>query len=325
MDLTVNELITAVRDQLDETNTTNVTDAQILAALNRGQRKGTNIIARKYDSLFVNYTTTTMTSGTRNYTIPAAAYGKRLEKVEVLDSNQNIAWDVQRISFHKTTQYSNSSTSDRPYYYAIKKNEILLYPTPSSSKTIRLWYQDRPETLVTSQGRITSYTDSTTDTIIVDTLGSDLTTDTTDGFNAYINVIDYNTGDIKGSMQISAINTTTKQITLKSSGLTRSTVLGRTISTSLPSDIAVDDYICIVTGTCMPEIPGAYTDYLMQYAVVDIRRRLGENTTEEFAALKDLEAEIQSMWKGREMSHRVRKASTAWGYGLGTSLRRLLS
>jgi hypothetical protein len=47
MSLTVSELITEVRDQLDEVNTLNVTDAQILAALNRGQRKGTNIITRK--------------------------------------------------------------------------------------------------------------------------------------------------------------------------------------------------------------------------------------------------------------------------------------
>jgi hypothetical protein len=53
MSLNVSELIDSVRDQLDEANTANVTDAQILKVLNRGQRKATNIIARKYDDLFV--------------------------------------------------------------------------------------------------------------------------------------------------------------------------------------------------------------------------------------------------------------------------------
>ena len=161
--------------------------------------------------------------------------------------------------------------------------------------------------------------------MIVDDLGSALTTDTSDGFNAYVNIIDYNTGDVKGSMQISFINPSTKSVTFKSSGLSRSSVLGRTIATTLPTDIAVDDYLCIVTGTCVPEIPGAYSDYLTQYAVVEIRRRLGEDTTQEYAALKDLELELEKMWVGRESSHRVRKSSSHWNRGLGSSLRRLLA
>jgi len=327
MTLNVSEMITEVRNQLDEVNTLNVTDAKILAALNRGQRKAVNIIARKYDDLLLNYDTSTTTSaGVSEYTIPVAAYGKRVEKVEVVESS-GLEWEIRRIAFHDRTRYTGSSQVTRPYYYSLQKNKIQLYPKPSGGQTIRIWYTDKPETLVASQGRITSYSDSTNDYVIVDTLGDDLTVDTSDGFNAWVNIIDYNTGDIKGTLQIVSINTSTKKITFKSSlGVNdRTSVLGRTIATTLPTDISIDDYICVVSGTCVPEIPGAYSDYITQYTVIEIKRSLGESIQEELPALKDLELELEKMWAGRESSHRIRKSSKHWNSGLGYSIRRLLS
>lgn len=322
--LNVSELITEVRNQLDEVNTTNVTDAQILAALNRGQRKGTNIIARKYDGLFVTSDeSTTTVAGQQDYDIPAAAFGRRIEKVEIIEGSSTV-WEVHRISFHKTTSFDLDSQITRPYHYALVKNKIKLYPIPAGSLTIRIWYTAAPGRLVEPQGRITSVNDAS-NYILVDSLGSDLTTDTSDGFNAYVNFIDYVTGDSKGSAQIAALDTGTNKLTIKTSGLTRSTVLGNSVSTSLPTDLSADDYVCVISGTCVPEIPGAYTDYLIQYAVVEIRRRLSEPTDAEFAQLKDLEEEIQLMWSGREAAHRVRKASRHWNTNLGTHLRRLLS
>jgi hypothetical protein len=324
MSLNVSELIDSVRDQLDEANTANVTDAQILKVLNRGQRKATNIIARKYDDLFVvPDSTTSTTAGTIEYDIPAKAMGRRIEKVE-LTTGDTTAWEIRRISFHDITRYESVSNVTRPYYYALRKNKLMIYPKPSGGLTIRIWYSQKPEDLVIPQGRITAITDSTTDIVTIDAVGADLTTDTSDGFDAYVNFIDYVTGEVKGTMQVSNVDSTNKQITLKSSGLTRSTVLGRTVATTIDTDVAVDDYVCIVTGTCVPEIPGAYTDYLTQFAVTDIKRRLGEDTAEEFAQLKELEEEIVRMWAGREASHRIRKSSTHWSRGLGGSLRRLL-
>lgn len=321
--LTVDELIAETRNQLDEANIINVTDAQILAALNRGQRKGTNIIATQYDSLFVTSDISVTTeAGVSEYAIPAAAFGKRIEKLEILENNQT-AWDIRRIGFHKTTPYVSSANVARPYYYALTKNKFQLYPAPAGSVTVRIWYLDSPGTLVKSQGRITTV-NSDNNYVLVDSLGADITTDTTDGFNAYVNFIDYTTGDIKGSAQVASIDTATKKVTFKTSGLTRSSVLGRTISTALPTDLSPDDFICILPGTCLPEIPGAYTDYLMQYAVVDIRRRLGEPTNEEYGSLKDLETEIVSMWAGREASITVRQSSRHWQNGLGGRLRRYL-
>lgn len=324
MSLNVTELIAEVRNQIDESNPEDISDADILAALNRGQRKATNIITRKYDSLFMmSDSSTTTTAGVQEYDIPSKAFGRRIEKIEIVENN--ISWEVKRIHIHDSTPYETNSQVTRPYYYALIKNKFKLFPKPNGGKTIRIWYSAKPEDLVTPQGRIVSYSDSTTDTVTVDTLGSDITTDTTDGFNAWVNVVDYVTGDIKGTLQIGAINTSTKTVTFKASGLTRATVLGKTIDTTLPTDITEDDYICVIKGTCVPEIPGAYTDYVMQYAVVDIKRRLGEDASADVANLKELEDEVVGMWRGRESSHRVRKSSGQWGRGLGSTLRRLLN
>ena len=65
MILTVDQLIDQVRAQSDEFNEDNLTDAHISDLLNRGQRKAANIIARKFDSLFLESTTISTTAGTR--------------------------------------------------------------------------------------------------------------------------------------------------------------------------------------------------------------------------------------------------------------------
>jgi hypothetical protein len=241
--------------------------------------------------------------------------------VEVATST-NVRYKLQRLSNHKTTNFVTVSQTEIPTHYTIKRNQIELYPTPKGNVTVHVHYFKRPEDLVKQQGRVTTI-DTDNNYIIVDDIGADVSTSTT-GFGAYLNVIDYNTGAIKRTLQVSATDTTSEQITFKSSGLTRSTVLGKTVSTSIGSDVAVDDYVCLVTGTCVPEVDEAYTDYLIQHAVVAIRRRLGEPVVDDLAELKDLEEELLKSWTSREMSHRVRKGSRAWVDSTGLFHRRLL-
>ncbi len=303
MSQSVDSLLEQTRSQLDENNTQNVTDAQLIQALNRGQRAATNIISRKYPAMFWESTAIATTAGTREYDIPTDAHGRRVEMVEIDESGTR--YELRRVNNNQTSGLTTTDRSVRPVYYSLSKNQISLYPLPSGGQTLYAHYIKRPEDLVVSQGRITS---TASNYVIVDSLGSSLSTSTT-GFGSYINIIDYNTGAIKGTMQISAIDTTLKKVTFKSSGLTRSTVLGRTVSTSLPTDISVDDYICLVTGSAVSELDEAYTDYLVQFAVVEIRRRFGETINEEIVALTNLEKEIEKMWSGRESSTKIKKAN----------------
>lgn len=323
MAILVDDLISQVRDQTDEANTDDITDAQIIKTLNRAQRHASNILARKFEDMMWTSTTVTTTGGTREYDIPSDAYGSRIELVEVASrTSTDVRYKVQRISNHKATNFITSSNTDIPTYYSIQRNKFVLYPTPQDGLTIHVHYNKRAQDFVKQQGRITSI-DTDNNYVIVDSIGSDVTTSTS-GFGAYLHVIDYNTGAVKRTLQVSATDSTAKQITFKSSGLTRSTVLGHTISTSIGTDVAVDDYVCLVTGTCVPEIDEAYTDYIMQHAIVAIKRRLGEPTTEDFAELKELEEQLLKSWAGREQSNRVRKASKSWINNMGLTHRRLL-
>jgi hypothetical protein len=296
---TVDELVDQVRTQLDESNINDVDDPQILQALNRAQRSATNTASRQYESMFWK-TTTLTTDGTNELAIPSDAFGRKVEMLEVGSGTSR--YQLKRLPNHQTSSYySSTANTSTPTHYSLTKNTIVVYPTPSSGLSVHVSYTKKPEPMVLSQGRVTSFAAGY---VLVDELGDDISTSVT-GYGSYINFIDYNTGEIKGSCQVSAIDTTLKQVSIKTTGLTRSTVLGRTVATSLPTDLSVDDYVCLITGTAVPELDEAYVDYLVQYAVVEIKRRFGESIEQELPTLKDLKDELDAMWAGRESSGRV--------------------
>jgi len=323
--LTTTDLVDMVRDQTDEHSQVNLSPQQIIDALNRGQRKAANILARRYDEFFWSTVEIPTVNGQSTYKLPAQAYGRRIEKVEVkTQGDSSVLHEVRKISNRDRTPFVTNSTTSRPQYYSQSKNLLELYPKPNGSTILVVHYNAAPERLVLPQGRITHVVTNPTPYVVVDTLGSQVSASTT-GFSAYVNIVDYVTGAIKGTMQVASVHPTAKQVVFKTSALTRTTVLGRTISTTLPTDTVVDDYICLVPGSCVTEIPDAYQDYLIQYAVLEIRRRFAEPTNEEYAQLRELEQELLKAWSGRESSHRIRKASIHWGTGAYDRKRRLLS
>lgn len=321
MSLTVDDMVSQCRAQLDETNTANVTDSELVDALNRGQRKAANMTSRYFRDLMWAVTTIQTNSADTTYDIPDEAYGRRINHVTVQIGS--IPYPLKRISNAEKHNYNIDSQAQRPYYYTVTKNTLEIYPPPAGNLTLNVHYTAKPEDMVKNQGRIESI-NSGSNYVIVDTLGSDISSVST-GFNSYVNIIDYVTGAVKGTLQVSEINTTTKQVTFKTSGLTRTKVLGKTLLTAIPSTVEADDYLSIVTGTCVPELPEAYIDFLMQSAIVDIRRRFGEPLEEDYRHYKELEEEIRKMWIGRESQNRIRKASTHWKGPFSTEVRRLFS
>ena len=316
MPTTVDDLIDQVRNATDEINTNYEDGSQILLALNRAQRNATNIIARKYPDLFTKWVDIT-TDGAYDYALPVEASGRRITHIE--SYYNQVAYPMDRISEIQASNYRTNAQTARPLYYVMYKNNIQLLPKPTGGIRIRIYYMERSQQFVKNQGRLT-YIDSANNLVQVNAVGTDLSTSTA-GFSSYVNFIDYNTGAVKGTCQIASIDSDTNEITFKTSGLTRTTVLGLTVSTSLPTDISEDDYICLVTGTCVPELDDVYCDFLLQYAVVDIRRRFGEPLQEELEALQRIEKELQEMWATRNPPSRVRKANANYVNPAGSLIR----
>lgn len=317
----VQELVDQVRSSLDEFNTVSITDQHILDALNRAQKAATRLTARRLDTIFLAVETITTVGGQQEIDMPADTFGRRIEKVELRQGN--ITWRITHISYKNRDPYLSTSQVNRPYYYDIVGSKLRLYPIPSGGQELIIHYSRTPDTMLIPQGQINRI-DTVNNYVIVDSLGEDLTTES-DQRNSYINFIDYVTGDVKGSMQIAYLDTGLGQIKFKSTGLNRDTVLGKTILTAIPTDVQEDDYICVVKGTAVPQLPDAYTDYLIQHAVVALKRRTREPTEEEYQALKDIEEGLKKMINGREQALRVRKANGHWGRNLGSTLRRYFS
>jgi len=311
---TVDDLIQLVREDVDESNVADITDAFILKKLNRAQRRAVNRVVKRYDELFLTETGTdaradvTTVADQIEYDLPSDIYGTRLENVAKVEDDGSII-DLARTRKQASYKWSSTQATGNIRRYCLVHREYHILPKPTAGLTLRLTYTRLPETLVEKQGRIVSSgTDSGTglDYVVVDTLGDDLATAITDD-KCYVNIINPRTGAVRGSVQIASINTTTKTVYFKASGLTKSSVLGKTISTSLPSATAAEDYICTVHGTCISEIPEAYIDYLTQHTTVTIKRLKGEPTSEDYSELMALEKDLDTMWAGLESRKQIRQ------------------
>ena len=166
--------------------------------------------------------------------------------------------------------------------------------------------------LVKSEGRITAFTPAAgavNATIVLGDIPTVSGLSTSDDFGKYINFVDLNTGEIKGSAQIQSI--VGPLITLKLTP-TRTTVLGKTVSGDTPSDLAVDDQISGIRGSSVPYFRKPISNYIIQYAVVEIRRSLGRDVGTEESKLKQLEGDVEHSWTRRPSGLRVKRKSSTW-------------
>jgi hypothetical protein len=327
--LNVNELIEEVRSQIDEPNEVSIETSHILQAMNRAQRSITRILARRIDHIFLDVFEVNTNDGvigqdgTMEFDMPAGTFGRRIEKMELRQQNSAILWRVHHISYKNRDPFVTNSQVTRPYYYDIVGNKLRVYPVARGGQTIFLHYSKTPSRLVEGQGQINS-TNIANNYVIVDSVGDDLSEES-DLRNSYVNIVDNVTGAIKVSLQIAFIDTGIGQIKFKSSGLTRDTVLGQTISTAIPTTVSEDDHVCLVKGTAVPQVPDAFADYLVQHTVVALKRRIREPSQEDFLELQRIEEQIKKEIQGREQSQRIRKANSHFGRPLGGALRRYFS
>jgi hypothetical protein len=304
--LTTTDLIEEVRSLLDESNRANVSDElDILPALNRAQDVAANILARHYEAPLLAYKSLQLTAGQSEYDIPEDAFEQRIEKCEVYITS--VYYPIKRIDYRDITLYETPTRTNVPYYYTVIGTKFRLLPSPTAVYPLRIWYLKDPEVLVAPQGRLT-IVNQAQNYVIVDSIGSDLTS-AMDDLNSYVNLIDGQTGNIKATMQIQSI--VGNKITFKSSP-SRSTVLNKTIESALPVTVEPDDFICTIHGTCIPAFKKPFSNYLIQFAVAEIQRKLGGPADIELKVRDELEKIVERSWVGRENFLRVQKRNRNW-------------
>ncbi len=300
---TVDDILAELRSLLDEQNEEALEDGRdLLPALNRAQSYAYNILSRRYVDPILTYSTITLTGNQQEYDIPEDAFEDRIVKVEI-EGNQGYFFECQRLSYKDITAWETESKIPYPQYHAIVGRHIRFVSPPNGTYNARVWYVQDPEKLVKQQGRVTTI-NTANNYILVDSVGSSITTET-DNLESYVNVIDGQTGEIKGTLQVQ--NYTTNKITFKTTP-SRTTVLNKTVTGDLSSiSIEADDYICLVMGTCVLYFQDAISNFILQYAAFQMEAKLGTATGTEAQLVEKFEKQLERQWSGRETSLRVAK------------------
>ena len=311
LDNTVSELVQRVRDITDEDNITDISDALIIRMLNRAQQELVRTLTKRYNNHFMReeiFSTTSLTADangqSRVLKISDQAFGFAVNSVE---AKQGDGWfAVNQVPFSYTLGLDNSSGASIPLSYAMQGQKVFLFPTPGTGVQIRIRYQFRAPKLVASQGRITAF-NATTETVTLDAIGSSLST-SVDNLTAFINIIDHLTGEIKATVQIaSGIGSTNKTLQITTGTPDRTEVFGYTTTAVLPSNIALDDYVCAADGTTVPLLSHDLTNYLVDIAGFYVKRKLGIVDAADFADRDDIIKSIEGMHFGRQSTKKIER------------------
>ncbi len=305
---------------LDEDNRYSVTDEfDILPALNRAQDYATNILSRQYSSPLLKHITLTPIAGQKEYFMPEDVFEQRVQKLEVEISN--LFYPLTRIDYRDSTLFDIKSTGSVPYYYVVIGNRYRLLPSSNSAYKIRVWYEQEPPILVPSQGRI-NVVNAASNYVVVDAVGDGITTES-DSLDSYVNIVDAQTGERKATFQVLSVNG--NRINFKSVPF-RTVVQNKAIDTDMTNllvnsdidnngaavSVEADDYVCLIKGSCVPFFRKPFSNFLVEYAVAEIQRKLGGNAELELKVLDKFEREVERAWVGREQSLRVSKRNSVW-------------
>jgi hypothetical protein len=192
----------------------------------------------------------TVTANQANYAIPSRASGMVLRDVLWVESGAISA--MQPVDPETIT----STSTGEPEGYYLEHNNVVLYPTPSStSGTLRLRYFMRPSRLAaTTACAQVSAIDTGTNIVTVSSIPSSWGTGT---------IIDFIDADAPYACH--------------SIDQTISSVSGTDISFSdLPDNLAVGDWIALAEYSPIPQIPHEFQPVLSQMTVVKALEALGD-------------------------------------------------
>jgi hypothetical protein len=312
------ELIQEVRNKIDEDDSTDISDAVILASLNRAMTSFARRQASRHPELRRQSTTVSLNSDGETVTLPESAFGFRVSHIALARSDGSFR-TLETLSARdkESYEYPSGYTTTEPTHCFFYQDRVQILPRPASGLTFRVFFDPRPEPLVLPLGRITS---RTTSQFTVHELTTTNDNDETvlevslTNLKCYINAVDDVTGKIKGTYQVSALSTSANTIDIKTSSLDNATVFGRTVSTSIDTaEVSVHDQICWAKGSCIPYLMADYSDLFIMAAYVELTRdHLKEDVTLSMQELRAMEREANNDFAGRLGVKRIVRRARQW-------------
>jgi len=191
------------------------------------------------ENYFLYESNVSISSSTSEYKIPVRAIGGKIKAAKWVDA-QGDERRLRLIAYEDVLQYQNGDYNEPSFYF--KRNSIKIVPTPNAGgDTLRMGWYIKPSAVVAEAdcAKISSITVAT-NTVVVTSVPSSWTGEQT---------VDLVRG--KGGFECLSIDLTVTPV---------STTF--TFSETLPSDLAVGDYICQAMESPFPQIPADIHSYL---------------------------------------------------------------
>jgi len=207
------------------------------------------------EEYFVKKKDFAIVSGSNEFQIPSRATGGMMRDVVLVNASGNEV-AIPRLQ-PETTKSDTSLSNARLSGFMLRDDKVLLYPNSSAftNATLRIYYMRRPNDLVIrSLGGVITNINTTTNEVTVSAAPTTWTTATTFDF-------------IKGSPIFSSAGDSHTINNLAGNVLTFDT---------LPTDIAIGDWLCEATFTPIAQIPYEGHHVLAQYTAARMLEAQGD-------------------------------------------------
>lgn len=203
------------------------------------------------EEYYVYLASQSITANQAAYPLPARAQGMALREAQL--TRGNTVHDLTRMDLEERA----TTNTGQPERFYVQNNEIMLYPTPGTSQySLNLYYFLRPSKLVpVSEGALITAIDTGTNIVTAACPSTWTTSDTFDMVKSTSGFKTYSDG-----MDIVASAVSTTSITLA----------------SLPSTLAVGDYINLAEESCFPFIPQEAHGLLVHAAAAELLESIGD-------------------------------------------------
>ncbi len=237
-------------------------DGDILDILN--QEMDTAIIPRVLDvneEYLLYYEDQDYTAGTTQYAIPYRAIANKLREVQLVDSAGKV-YELTRVEVDDMPDYQDSFTSARHNIFYLKNNFVVIPNTLSISTTdasVRMYFFLRPGELVpNNEGGVITAIDTVTGVVTLSTFPTDFSTATYFDFigaRSPHRILSYDVAP-------TSVNSTALTVTFPAA--------------SLPTGLAVGDYVCIAQETIVPQLVSDLHTLLAQRAALVCIEAVGD-------------------------------------------------